>query len=99
MGMVHKVLSPGMEHGKETDFRSEVFGIGSDRAEGFRSSAEENVVNDFLILECDASYCLGDGEHNVEVLDRQKLCLPCLEPLGFCQRLAFGTVAVAAGVV
>ena len=40
MGVVMKVLSPGMEHSNDTEFRAKVFGIGADRAQCLRGRSE-----------------------------------------------------------
>ena len=50
MGMESKFLTPGVQHGEETDFRAEVFRIASDFEKSFRTGAEQQIVDDFLIL-------------------------------------------------
>ena len=41
----------------------------------------------------------GDGEDDVVVIDGQQFSLPVFEPLGAGQILAFGAMAVTAGVI
>ena len=50
MGMVEKGLSPGMEHGEESDLRAQMLGVGRDGAQRLPGSPEQNVVDDLLIL-------------------------------------------------
>jgi hypothetical protein len=50
MEVVVELLSPGVEDCGETEAGSEVFGIGGGLQEGLGDSAEENVVNEGLVL-------------------------------------------------
>ena len=40
VGVVMKVLPPGMKHSDDTELRAEVFGIGADRAQCLRDRSE-----------------------------------------------------------
>jgi hypothetical protein len=51
MGMESELLIPGVQHGEEADFRAEVPRIASDFEQGFRTGAEQQTVDDFLILQ------------------------------------------------
>ena len=42
---------------------------------------------------------MGKRDHDMKVMGRQESLFPLLEPFGLAQTLAFGTMAVAAGVV
>ena len=42
---------------------------------------------------------MREGEHAVEVRHRESLLSPLLQPVLLGERLAFGTVAIAAGAV
>ncbi len=50
MGMEPELLSPSMQHGEEADFRAEVSRIASDFEKCFRTGAEQQIVEDFLVL-------------------------------------------------
>jgi len=76
MRMVLEGLAPGVQHGKHADLRTEVLGISGDRAESLRGCPEQDVIDELLVLECDARQLVRDGEDNVEVLDGQDLSLP-----------------------
>ena len=52
--MVQQVLAPGVEHGEEADLGAQVPGIGRDRAQGLGRRAEQDAVDDLLVL-------VGDG--------------------------------------
>ena len=41
-----------MQHGKEADFGSEVFRVGGDGTQGFRSRTEEDGIENLLVLKC-----------------------------------------------
>jgi len=96
--VMHQALAPGMQHGDEADVGAQVLGIGSDRAQGIGAGAEQDVVDDSLVLVGDRRNLLGHGEDDVEVFDRQELGLPVLQPLGPRQRLALRAVPVPAAV-
>ena len=98
VGMVREILAPGMQHGKEADFGAEMFRVGSDCEKRFRSSPEENAINDTFVLERNGSDRFGYGKDNVKIFGREKFRLPSLKPLGFGQRLALRAMSITAGV-
>ena len=51
MGMEPELLTPGVQHGEEANFRAEVSRIASDIEKSFRTGAEQQIVDDFLILQ------------------------------------------------
>ena len=48
--MVGHCRAPAVEHGGGADASTEVFGIGGDREQRFRCRAEQQVVDDSLVL-------------------------------------------------
>jgi len=92
-------LRPSVQHGKEADLSSEVFRVGSDGAERFRGCPEEDAVDDALVLKSHRRNFIGNGKDDVIVGNGKQLGHARLEPLGLGERLALGTMAVAAGVV
>ena len=60
---------------------------------------EQDAVDDLAILPGDSRDLLWHREDDVEVLDRQELGLPLLQPFRPCQGLALRAMAVSAGVV
>ena len=51
MRMMLKVLSPGVKHTQEADLRAEMFRIGRDLQQGGGTGAEQEVVDDLLVLQ------------------------------------------------
>ena len=92
-------LAPGVQHGEEADLGAEVARVGGDGAQRVGDGPEEQAVDDGLVLDGDLGDGRGDGEDDVEVLGGQQVRAATFEPLGAGQRLAGGTVAVAAGIV
>jgi hypothetical protein len=97
--MKHQVLSPTVQHGEETDFGAEMFGVGGNGAQGFRSGPKENVVHHFLVLVSDGGNLFRESKDDMEVLGVEELGLTILDPLGAGQRLALWAMPVAARVV
>ena len=97
--MIQQGLSPGVQNGQETDFSSKMSWVGSDGTNCLCRRPEENGINDSFILQRDGSNFLRDGKNDVIIRNRKQFIHTCLEPLGFGKTLAFGTVAVPAGVV
>ncbi len=51
MGVKPELLTPGVQHGEEADFRAEVSGIASDFQKRFRTGTEQQIVEDLLVLQ------------------------------------------------
>src|SRR5260370_26998222 len=97
MWMKHQVLSPTVQHGEEADLDAEMFGVGGNGAQGFRSGPKENVVQHFLVLVSDGGNLFRESKDDMEILGVEELGLTILDPLSPCQGLAFWAMAVAAG--
>ena len=50
MGVGCEFLTPGVQHAEEADLGSEMSGIASDFEKGFRAGAEQQIVDDLLVL-------------------------------------------------
>ena len=50
VGMEAELLTPRVQHAEETDFRAEVSGIASDFEKGFRAGAQQQAVDELLVL-------------------------------------------------
>src|SRR3954470_22638518 len=85
--MVQQVLSPGMEHREEADLSAQMPGVGRDRAQGLGRRAEQDAVDDLLVLVSDGGDFLRYREDDVEVLGVEDLGAAILQPLGAGQRL------------
>ena len=94
-----EVLSPAVQHGKEADLRTEMFGIGRDGSQRLGRGPEENAVDHLLVLVGDRGDLFRHGKDDVKIRNLQKFGLAVLDPLGPGQRLAFGAMPIAARVV
>ena len=88
-----------MQHGKEADFGSEVFRVGSDGTQGFRSRAKEDGIENFLVLECHGGDFFRNGKDDVIIRSGKQLSHARVEPLCFGKGLAFWAMAISAAVI
>src|SRR6266851_8697840 len=72
MGMEPELLIPSMQHGEEADFRAEVFRIASDFEKCFRTGTEQQIVDDFLVLQSQWSKMRRKCEDQMDVARREK---------------------------
>jgi len=96
MGMMLKVLSPGMQYAEESDIGSEVLGIASQFEHGRGAGSIEQIVEQTLVLENKRGQIMRQRKDEVEVRHGQQFCRARRQP--FCARvpLALGAVPVAA---
>ncbi len=87
-----------MQHGEETDLGAEMLGVGGDGAQRLGGGVEEQAVDERLVLIGDGGNGLRQREDDVKVLCVEKLGAAILQPLRTGQRLAAGTMPVAAAV-
>src|ERR1700680_1744740 len=99
MGMEPELLTPGMQHGEEADFRAEVFRIASDFEKCFRTGAEQQIVDDFLVLQSQWRELRRQREHHMDVTRRAKLSLARGDPAFPGRGLTLRAVAIAAAVL
>ena len=59
MRVMFEFLIPGVQHAKEADFGAEMLGIASDFEEGFGTGLQQEMVEDFLILQSEWSQLMG----------------------------------------
>src|SRR5260370_41791540 len=69
MGMrgMFEFLIPGVEHTEEADFGAEMFGVASDLEECFGAGLQQQVVQDFLVLQSERRQLMREGEDNMDV--------------------------------
>ena len=94
--MVHEVLAPGMEDGREADLGLEA--LLAELEERGAGAPKEQAIERGLILEDERAQGGGQGEDPVEIADGQERAPLLLEPLAAALVLAGGAVAVAAAV-
>ena len=96
VGMVHEVLAPGVEDGREADLGLEA--LLTELDERGAGALKEQAVERSLVLEDERAQGGGQGEDPVEIAHGQQSAPLLLEPLAAALVLAAGAVAVAAAV-
>ena len=72
IGMMFKILSPGMERPEESDVRSQVLRIASQFEHCRGAGAIEQVVEQPLVLENESGQLVRQSEDNVEIRNGQR---------------------------
>jgi hypothetical protein len=67
--------------------------------EGLGGGSEEEVVENLFVLEDEGIQVVGEGDDHMKVMSGEESIFASFEPFCLVQILAFGAVAVAAGVV
>ena len=88
-----------MEHTEETDLGAEMFGIASDSEEGCGTGLQQEMVQEFLVLQGERRQFMGEREDNMDVARGEKLLTTRLEPTSTGVGLTLWAVPVAAAVV
>src|SRR6266436_7734748 len=99
MWMEPELLIPGVQHGEEANFRAEVSRMASDFEKCFRTGAEQQIVDDFLILQGQWRELRWKCEDHMDVARREKFSLPCGDPAFPGRGLTLRAVSIAAAVV
>jgi hypothetical protein len=96
VGVMGKVLCPGVQDGSETDLGAEVTRISGDIDKGLGGGLEEEIVEAFGLAEDEWTEGVGKGEHHMEVWDGKDAGERLLNPLGAFTVLAFRAVSITA---
>lgn len=99
MGMVDQIARPGMQDAHQADLATHETRIASQDLSGLSRSPEESVIEELLIPFCKDAQFRGDGEGQEKVWHAQQEFLLKLEPFLSSFLLAFGAVAIAAGMI
>jgi hypothetical protein len=59
MWVMFEFLIPGVEHSEEADFGAEMLGIASDLEKGFGTGLQQQMVEDFLVLQGERRQFMG----------------------------------------
>ena len=81
MGMMLKVLTPGMEHAEEPDLRAEVPGVTGNFKQRRSTGAEEQVIEQPLVAEDAASTTLRDGSESIDCMKGANAARTCRSAL------------------
>jgi hypothetical protein len=99
MGMMFHFLIPTVEHAEEADFGAQMAGITRDFEQGLGAGAEQEIVDDLLVLQGQRSEPVRKGEDDMEVASRQEFLATRLQPLVAGGGLTLGAVSIPAGIV
>ena len=72
VGMKFELLAPGVQHAEEANLSAEVSQIASDFQKGVGTGAEQEIVEDLLVLQSQWRQAAGGGEDHVQVAGREK---------------------------
>jgi hypothetical protein len=96
MRVVGHCRAPAVEHSRGADARAEMPGVGGDREQRFGRRAEQQIVDDRLVLIGDWSDLGGQREDHVKIADRQQIGLARCQPILRRRALTLWAMAVAA---
>jgi N-methylhydantoinase B/oxoprolinase/acetone carboxylase alpha subunit len=65
--MMEQILPPGVQDGKEADFRSKVLRIGGNEAQRLGDSTKKNVVEDLFVVQGNGGDGFGEREDHMEI--------------------------------
>ena len=72
MRVLTESLAPGMEHCEESDLRAQMLGVSRDGAQRLAGGAEQNAVDDLLVLKGKGGDGLRYGEDHMKILGVEK---------------------------
>jgi hypothetical protein len=87
-----------MKHGEETNLSSEMFGVEGNLQKSFRTGAEQEVIEDLLVLQRQLGKLVRQGEDNMDIGDCQEFILASRDPFIAGSALALGAMPIAATV-
>ena len=88
-----------MEDGNKTRLRSQVLRVFGQLLEGLGCGLEKDAVQDILISQNQRPQAFREGEHQVKIRCGEQILFSGFKPPLLIQALAFGAVAITAGVV
>ena len=99
MRMNFEFLAPGMQHAEEANLCAEVSRMASDFEKGFGTGAEQEIVEDLLVLQNQWRQAAGEREDHVQVAGREQFSSTRSDPAFPCRDLTLRAVAIAAAVI
>src|SRR6266851_7542564 len=99
VGMSQQVLSPGMQDRKEANVCPEVARIAGHLEQGLGTGAEQEVIEDLLVLQRQWGELVRESEDNMDIGDGQKFVLTSHNPLVASAALTFRAMAITATVI
>src|SRR5208283_4677217 len=99
MGMKLELLIPGVQDTEEADFCPEMSGIAGDFEESFCTGSEQQIVDDFLVLQSQGRQLRRQREDHMHVGRGEKFAATCLQPTFAGARLTLRAMAISAAVI
>ena len=99
VGMMLEILAPGVEHAQKADLRTEVFGIGRYLQQSRGAGAEQEIVDDLLVLQSQPRKLVRQCKHDMHVADWQHFLAAFRQPLIAGIRLTLRAMSIPAGAV
>ena len=99
MGMMLQPLVPGMEHAEEADLGAKVPRIAGDLQQRGGAGAEQQAIDQPLVLKRERSQFTRQREHSMNVARGQQLAFALLKPADAGVALALRAVPVTARVI
>ena len=93
------LLTPGVQHAEETNFRTEVIWVASDFEKRFGTSAKQEIVEDLLVLQHQWPQSVGQCEDDVQVAGREQFSSPRSNPAFPSRDLTLRAVAISTTMV
>src|SRR6266853_2062287 len=97
--MNFEFLAPGVQHAEEANLRAEVLRITSHFEECFRTGTEQEIVEDFLVLQHQWRQAAGECEDHVQIAGREKFLSTRSDPAFPSSGLTLRAMAIAAAVI
>jgi hypothetical protein len=83
VGMIHEVLTPGMQKADRPDPCAKMFRVMGKFQERLRYGSKEKIVHDLPIHRYQGIQFRGDGEDHMEILNRKEIITARLDPFLF----------------
>src|SRR2546427_12385229 len=90
--MMEQILAPGMQNRKKSNFCSQVTRIPGYLLQSVRTGAEQEVIEDLLVLQRQLGELVRQSEDDVNTSDRQTFVLTSRDPLVARPALTLGGV-------
>src|SRR5258707_10514577 len=97
--MNFEFLAPGMQHAEEANLCAGVSRMASHFEKGFGTGAEQEIVEDLLVLQNQWRQAAGECEDHVQVAGREQFSSTRSDPAFSCSDLTLRAVAIAAAVI
>ena len=96
MRMNFEFLTPGVQHAKKANFRTEVSRVASDFQKCFGTGTEQEIIEDTLVLQNQWRQPVGQREDDMEVARRKELSATRSDPPFSSARLTLWAVPISA---